>query len=126
MEELLPVRMDSERRHDEHTLALALVIDGSGSMAGAKIELAKEAARATAELLSSQDALAVIAFASQPERVVRMQSASNRTRISPAALVVKVTASTSDEECAPSPIRWAIRWVMVRVLPVVASISSTR
>jgi Mg-chelatase subunit ChlD len=82
MEDLLPVRMDSERRRDEHTLALALVIDGSGSMAGAKIELAKEAARATAELLSSRDALAVIAFASQPERVVRMQNASNRTRIS--------------------------------------------
>lgn len=82
MEELLPIRMDGERRRDEHTLALALVIDSSGSMAGAKIELAKEAARATAELLSGQDALAVIAFASQPERLVRMQSATNRTRIS--------------------------------------------
>ncbi len=44
----------------------------------------------------------------------------SRTRISPAARVVKVTASTSEEECAPSPIRWAIRWVMVRVLPVPA------
>ncbi|HMI91933.1 MAG TPA: VWA domain-containing protein, partial [Polyangiales bacterium] len=81
MEELLPVRMESERRRDEHSLALALVIDCSGSMSGQKIELAKDAAKAAAELLGPQDALAVIGFSSEPERVVRMQGASNRLRI---------------------------------------------
>ncbi len=81
MESLLPVRMDSERRKDEHSLALALVIDTSGSMSGIKIELAKEAARAAAELLGADDSLAVIGFSGQPERKVRMQSARNRLRI---------------------------------------------
>jgi len=50
-------------------------------MNGQKIELAKEAAKATAELLSADDYIAVIGFDSQPERVVRMQSARNRLRI---------------------------------------------
>ncbi|MEM1416909.1 MAG: VWA domain-containing protein, partial [Myxococcota bacterium] len=81
LERVLPVRMDSERRRDQPTLALALVIDRSGSMNGQKIELAKEAAKATAELLGPDDYISVIGFDSRPERIVRMQSARNRTRI---------------------------------------------
>lgn len=81
MERLLPVRMDAERRRDQPSLALALVIDRSGSMNGPKMELAKEAAKATAELLSGEDYIEVVGFDSRPERVVRMQSARNRMRI---------------------------------------------
>lgn len=81
LERILPVRMDPERRRDQPALALALVIDRSGSMAGEKIELAKEAARATADLLSADDSLGVIGFDSVPERIVRMQSAGNRVAI---------------------------------------------
>ena len=75
IESLLPVWMDSERRRDEHSLALALVIDCSGSMSGQKIELAKDAAKATAELLGPDDSLGVVGFSGEPERVVRLQSA---------------------------------------------------
>lgn len=82
LEQLLPVRMDSERRRDEQSLALALVIDCSGSMVGPKIELAKEAAKATAELLGPDDSLGVIGFAGEPDRAVRMQPARNRVGIS--------------------------------------------
>ncbi len=81
MERLLPVRLDSERRRDQPSLALALVIDRSGSMNGQKIELAKEAAKATAELLGADDYISVIGFDARPERIVRMQSARNRMRI---------------------------------------------
>jgi Mg-chelatase subunit ChlD len=81
MESLLPVRMDSERRRDEHSLALALVIDTSGSMSGIKMELAKDAAKAAAELLAPEDSIAVIGFSGDPERKVRMQTARNRARI---------------------------------------------
>ncbi len=81
MERLLPVRMDSERRRDQPSLALTLVIDRSGSMNGQKMELAKEAAKATAELLSADDYISVVGFDTRPERIVRMQSAGNRLRI---------------------------------------------
>lgn len=78
MERILPVRMDAEKRKDRPSLALALVIDKSGSMNGQKIELAKEAARATAELLGTDDYIGVVGFDASPVRVVRMQSARNR------------------------------------------------
>lgn len=81
MEQILPVRMDSERRRDQPSLALALVIDKSGSMNGQKLELAKDAARATAEILGPDDYIEVVGFDSSPERVVRMQSARNRLTI---------------------------------------------
>ncbi|HEY5451857.1 MAG TPA: hypothetical protein VIQ54_24050, partial [Polyangia bacterium] len=51
LEQMLPVRLDIPERREEATLALALVIDKSGSMAGPKMDLTKEAARATAEAL---------------------------------------------------------------------------
>jgi Ca-activated chloride channel family protein len=81
IEALLPLWMDSERRRDEHSLALALVIDCSGSMSGQKIELAKDAAKATADLLGPDDSLGVVGFSGEPERVLRLQSAKNRLRI---------------------------------------------
>jgi Ca-activated chloride channel family protein len=81
IERLLPVRMDAERRRDQPSLALALVIDKSGSMNGPKMELAKDAAVATAEMLGQDDYLEVVGFDSQPTRVVRMQSARNRIGI---------------------------------------------
>ncbi|MGE0787484.1 MAG: VWA domain-containing protein [Sandaracinaceae bacterium] len=81
IEELLPVRMDGERRRDQPSLAIALVIDKSGSMNGPKMELAKDAAIATAEMLGAEDYITVIGFDSEPTRVVRMQSAANRIRI---------------------------------------------
>ena len=81
LERMLPVRMDSERRRDQPSLGLALVIDKSGSMNGPKMELAKEAAKATAELLGSDDYIEVIGFDSAPQAIVRMQSARNRVRI---------------------------------------------
>ena len=56
---LLPVRLDIPDKREEATLALALVIDRSGSMAGAKMELTKEAARATAEMLPPADLISV-------------------------------------------------------------------
>lgn len=81
IERLLPVRMDGERRRDQPSLALALVIDKSGSMNGQKMELAKDAAIATAEMLGAEDYIEVVGFDSQPQRIVRMQSARNRIRI---------------------------------------------
>ncbi len=82
MEKIMPVRFDSEKQREQPNVAIALVIDRSGSMSGPKIEAAKESARATAEVLSPSDLITVIAFDNQPTTIVRMQRASNRLRIS--------------------------------------------
>lgn len=81
IEKILPVRMDAEKKQDQPAIALCLVIDRSGSMTGQKIEMAKEAAKATAETLAPDDYIEVIAFDSAPTRLVRMQTAKNRMRI---------------------------------------------
>ena len=83
VEKMLPVRFDKERRKEEAQLALALTIDRSGSMdAEGRLELAKEAAKATAEKLGPDDLITVIAFDSVAQPIVRLQRAANRLRIS--------------------------------------------
>ncbi len=81
IERILPVRMDSEKRKDEPGVAMVLVIDRSGSMSGQPLEMAKAAAKATADTLSSDDLLDVIAFDTSPTHVVKMTSAKYRARI---------------------------------------------
>lgn len=78
---VLPVRMDVESKEEEPSIALMLVMDRSGSMAGPKMELAKEAARATAEALGHEDRIGVVGFDSAPRLVVPLQRAGNRYRI---------------------------------------------
>lgn len=81
IERILPVRMDTEHRRETPSLAMALVIDRSGSMMGLPMEMAKAAAKATVDILASNDLVSVIAFDTQPSRYVKMQAARNRTRI---------------------------------------------
>ncbi len=81
--ELLPVRFEGERQREQPKLALVLVIDKSGSMSSEdKLDLVKEASRATARTLDPSDEIGVIAFDSRPHVLVRLQPASNRIRIS--------------------------------------------
>lgn len=82
MEKIMPVRFDGQKTREQPHVAIALVIDRSGSMNGQKLEAAKESARATAQVLSSSDLITVIAFDQEPTTIVRLQRASNRTRIS--------------------------------------------
>lgn len=81
LERLLPVRMDAERRKEMPGVAMALVIDRSGSMTGLPMEMAKTACRATVETLQGDDLIEVIAFDSTPQRYVKMQPARYRSRI---------------------------------------------
>ncbi len=68
LEEVLPVTSEIPEREEKGKVALALVIDKSGSMSGpgsdgvGKVEMAKEAARLSLEELEPYDLAGVVAF----------------------------------------------------------------
>ena len=82
IEEILPVRTDTEKKKETPSIAMVLVIDKSGSMEGIKVELAKEAARATVELLGRRDKIGVIAFDGSPHWIAEVQTAADNFYIS--------------------------------------------
>ncbi len=75
LERLLPVSLQGADARNEASLALVLAIDKSGSMAGEKLERAKEAALATAALLPTDAYLGVIGFDVEATRIVRFARA---------------------------------------------------
>ncbi|MEX1118098.1 MAG: VWA domain-containing protein [Terrimicrobiaceae bacterium] len=89
VEDLLPVSCDFSKEEEAPSLALALVIDRSGSMSGEKMELAKAAAKASADLLGPKDYISVVAFDSEAYPVVPIQSAGNTASI--AAEIASIT-----------------------------------
>jgi Ca-activated chloride channel homolog len=91
VDRVLPVRFEGERQREQPKLALVLVIDKSGSMSSEdRLDLVKEASRATAATLDPSDEIGVIAFDSNPHVLVRLQPAANRTRI--ASSIRRLTA----------------------------------
>lgn len=81
LEKLIPVRLDVKGKKQSPSVALMLVIDRSGSMNGRNMELAKEAAKATANVLSGDSKIGVIVFDTQARRIVPLQSAAYKGRI---------------------------------------------
>jgi Mg-chelatase subunit ChlD len=69
VERALPVYMDVRGRGRQPRVALALVIDKSGSMNGPKIEMAKEAAVRSLAVLGPLDQAAVLTFDTVPQWV---------------------------------------------------------
>lgn len=78
---ILPVRMEGMRQKRMPSVAMVLVIDHSGSMQGAPMEMAKTAAKATLDVLAGDDLVGVVVFDSSPEVVVKVQPVRNRARI---------------------------------------------
>ena len=82
LEKLLPVNMDIKPKEENPNLALMLVIDKSGSMSGgdfgiSKMELAREAAVRSTEVLNQEDMIGVIAFDDAFKWVVEPQNLDN-------------------------------------------------
>lgn len=81
IEETLPVSLDVRQKKHLPSLALALVIDKSGSMAGVKMQLTREAAAATVDFLSDRDSVGVIAFDSETYPVVNITKVEDKQSI---------------------------------------------
>lgn len=81
VERALPVYMDLKGKRQIPSLGLILVIDKSGSMSDGKIELAKEAAMRTVELMRDQDTVGVLAFDSTPWWVVEPTKLDDRDAV---------------------------------------------
>jgi Ca-activated chloride channel homolog len=81
VEETLPVSLDVRQKKHFPALAIALVIDKSGSMLGSKIEMALEASSATVDFLSERDSVGVIAFDSDAYAVVNLTKVEDKKAI---------------------------------------------
>lgn len=81
IEEMLPVSLDVRQKKHFPSLAIALVIDRSGSMSGGKMRLAIEAAVATVEFLAERDSVLVIAFDGEPHTIVDLTNVEDKQSI---------------------------------------------
>ncbi|WP_413380688.1 VWA domain-containing protein [Alkalihalobacillus sp. 1P02AB] len=70
IEDILPVEMEVKGEEELPSLGIIFVIDRSGSMDGYRLQLAKEAAARSVELLREQDTVGVIAFDDTPWQIV--------------------------------------------------------
>jgi Ca-activated chloride channel homolog len=81
IEKILPADFDTNKEKETPGIAIALVIDKSGSMQGPRIEIAKEAAKAVVDLLAPSDKISVIGFDSEARSIVALQAVRNRIKI---------------------------------------------
>lgn len=86
IEDMLPVRIDVKNKLEMPALSLVLAIDKSGSMTEVqfgqtRLDLAKEAAMRSTEVLTPNDQVGVIAFDDTAKWVVPLQKAENAQAI---------------------------------------------
>lgn len=81
IEKLLPVDMDIKGKKEMPSLGLMIVLDRSGSMDGSKLNLAKEAAARSVELLRESDTLGFIAFDDKPWVIVEPEPLKNKEEV---------------------------------------------
>jgi Mg-chelatase subunit ChlD len=81
VEDVLPVSLELRQEHRKFTIALAIVLDRSGSMMATtdggrtKMDMANLGAAGAIDMLSSMDEVSVIAVDSQPHLILEMQFA---------------------------------------------------
>ncbi|MDJ0276422.1 VWA domain-containing protein [Sphingomonas sp. 2R-10] len=77
----LPVEARQEEKVEQPTIAVAFIIDTSGSMGGTPIELAKQVARQTVRKLTPRDRVGVVEFYGAQQWAVPMQPATDRDEV---------------------------------------------
>lgn len=78
IETILPVEMEIKGKEQLPSLGLVIVLDRSGSMYGSKLELAKEAAARSVEMLRDEDTLGFIAFDDRPWEIIETGPLNNK------------------------------------------------
>ncbi|GHT26191.1 chloride channel protein [Planctomycetales bacterium] len=94
VEKILPVKCDADE-NEKLPLAMALVIDRSGSMGGEKMELAKEAVKSAIGLLQKKDFISVVAFDHASYVIAPIQSAENGKTIKAAVSTIEAAGGTN-------------------------------
>lgn len=94
IEKLLPVEMEVKGKQQLPSLGLIIVMDRSGSMAGSKMEYAKEAAARSVEMLRDDDHLGFIAFDDRPWQIIETEPLTNREEAVEKILSVGVGGGT--------------------------------
>ncbi len=92
LERSLPVTFETRK---QNAVALIVVFDKSGSMAGYKLGLGKEATKASAAILKDTDRFGVVAFDQEFYWPVPLQSASNRDAINQAISTIAAGGETN-------------------------------
>lgn len=100
LETVLPVNMDVKSDEEHPNLGLLLVLDKSGSMASgnygiSNVELAKEAAIRSTEILTQYDYIGVIAFDNNPQWVVKTQKLDNLKKVQDSIGTIRADGGTS-------------------------------
>lgn len=95
LEEVFPVRCHFEKEKEKPSLAICLVIDHSGSMGGDKMEMAKDAAKGTVELLTGRDYISVVAFDQEPFVIVPIQNAGSAASVNSMISTIQAQGGTN-------------------------------
>ncbi len=100
LEKVLPVNMDIKTKEEDPNLGLVLVIDKSGSMADgqygvSKVELAKEAAIRSTEVIKKDDMIGVIGFDNALKWVVKLKKPDNLNAIQDDIGTIRAGGGTS-------------------------------
>lgn len=81
--------------HKRRPLNLSLIIDRSGSMAGAKIDYTRQAARFMVENLSPQDYLSIVLYNDQVETLVESAPVVNKDAITQKIDKIRISGTTN-------------------------------
>ncbi|RLV59888.1 VWA domain-containing protein [Parashewanella curva] len=90
----LPVQLKQKDDKNDPSVGLAIIIDTSGSMAGSRIELAKQMARIAVRRLQPHDRIGIVEFYGAKHWAIPMQPASNKIEIDRAIGRMKAIGGT--------------------------------